>query len=46
MGILAVIDGLSIFYGLLPGVLVGTAIAYFVLKAVANARNKSLQDDC
>ncbi|MCD6175222.1 MAG: ribonuclease Y [Planctomycetes bacterium] len=45
MGILAAIDGLSIFYGLLPGVLVGTTIAYFVLKAVANARNKSLQDD-
>jgi len=45
MGILAAIDGLSIFYGLLPGVLVGTTSAYFVLKAVANARNKSLQDD-
>jgi len=45
MGMLSEIDVLSIFFGILPGVVVGSVIAYIILKVITNARDKSLHDD-
>jgi len=45
MGIQAQIDGMSIFLGLLPGLLVGGVAAYVILKMVTKARNKAVQED-
>ena len=45
MGILSQIDALAILLGLLPGILIGSAIAYIILKVITNTRDKSHQED-